>query len=424
MLNSLTDFEIENISRAINEVGCKYIKGNSIQPSRTGNIIHSISVSEQKQYGEYMHLINRFIHDWKDIFLKKVHGYELYKWLNLSTELQLGMASEQGQGRIIDYFGLDLAGSQLKIVDMNMDRATIVGFQPEIASIFQQYVPSLSTINFYEPFLNRVRKICGKHSFRAYVLIYENDPYAYALRSFARKFNFDIGSINELNFDNYDVIFRQIKSAYIYEKSQMDHQGYRKLIEYDNLGKFMVVNPIGSYILGHKGLPTILCASNIFLNNWFPKSWLVSPKYGVLSSANEKLSIEELQNQISSSIKNKSVRKDYVLKPAFGAGGREVIIGADVTKKTWNSLINSFSQESWIIEEKLDRRSRKYKVGDWMDKDVLVSKKVLNTILRLYNVMDNSTLIGEIFANQGNKVNASGYTGVLHYESIVSMYRK
>lgn len=391
--------------------GCLIEKSGKVYPSRTGAYVHTLTKNEQKLRSKQVKEIGEFFSNgWYKSINRKIAGIPVKEWLNISSEdIALVEKFHPIKKNWTCYYGIDLCGNPLKISDFNSDRATVVGFQEEFIEIFKEYYPSSNFKGFYSAIIPKIKEISGKDNPRVFVLTYIQEPYRVAITNFAKKFDFHIGSIDQFEPKNYDIVIRQVKSIEIISNIKK----YKKLLNALSNGLPMI-NPLGSYISGHKGWMTIICALDLMPCEWFPKSWLINGKLSkVLDNEGSVYNLDDLKDKFmdGDSVNN---RKKYVLKKGFGAGGGEVYIGEDLKKYEWKEVWDEVltSKASWVVEEKLPKNTIEIMIGDPVanSNEINVSNQRLNIIERIYSVHPFGNYFGEVFGKQLNKVNASGYT--------------
>jgi hypothetical protein len=343
---------------------------------------------------------------------KEIHGKQVKRWLDITDfEINLANLCNPPLRQWTNYFGIDLCGKDLKITDFNSDRATIIGFQQEIAEIFEKYYPEEKIEKFYNLLIPLIQEITFKRNPKVFVLIYKNEPYLPAIKNFAKRFGFKIGSIDEFPKEKFDLILRQVKSEEIINNLKTYDPLIRQL--YDGVP---MINPLGSYISGHKGWMTIICALNLMPKSWFPSSWLINGENALDSNGDFHSTKDIIENFSKENLDKSKSRKNYVLKKGFGAGGGQVFIGADLKNHQWKEIWETVhaSKTTWVVEERLSRNEKEIYVGDTNKNcnidSLNVYKDRINLIERIYSAGNYTRFCGEVFGKRANKVNASGYT--------------
>ncbi len=398
--------KLDYLSQGVVDAGCNVVKHGEVYPSKIAEHVLELEPAEATALQEKMDFVINFTsHEWLNLLHQQIDGIPAMDWMGISEqEIETAALLNPDGLPFTVYTGIDLCGGPIN--DINSDRATIVGFQSEIAEVFEAQFPEYSFRGFYDSFIPAVKEFAGKDNPKVFVLTYPNGTEAYEqpLSSFAKRHGFSIGDISQFDPHNVDIVIRQIKSQH------MTGPDYKKLFEAAKEG-LPIINSFGSYLPGHKGWGTILTALGLVPEGWFPKSYIVNPKLGltldstgVISPVNTSIGIFKEQ------------RKKYVFKPTFGAGGHEITIGALCKKYEWDDLWTAAQEGQTIsvIEEyspptQLDSVT----VGDWVNGEVVPSQKTLKLLMRIYGVNLNGQsqpITGEAFGVQYGKINASGYT--------------
>lgn len=407
---------VESLSYAIKDIGCQIEKFGEIRPSNTGGYVHMHSLSTHNFRLSQIKFLDHFFNNlWVSSLDKEINGVTVKELMGIAeSQMQLAFSTNPNRQKWVDYFGIDLIGEDNLICDLNTDRATIVGFQQEIAEIFQNLFPEKDLVfdKFYEHFLPYVNQFAAKKNDRIFVLTYPNEQYKVPIKNFADRFGFKFGPISDFNPRKYDLIIRQVKSEEILNHPTI----YNKLLNSLKRGLPMI-NPLGSYLTGHKGWITVIPVLYPEYASWFPRTWLINNGQ-VLSSEGSIFRLEDIISKFEDK-PGVNHRKRYVLKKEFGAGGWQVFIGEDLKKYQWKDLISQVrdSKHAWVIEEKVGRSNKEIVVGFWEHEQLKISKENLNVIERIYAISDEEWYCGEAFGKNSNKVNASGFTFPLALKS-------
>ncbi len=407
---------VKSLAQGVVEAGCIVTIDGVTKPSKTGDFVYQMSSTEAAIRQQQIDAILSFTSiGWREMLQVNIGGYPVSTWLGLSQD-EITLATDLHPcSSSASYVGIDIIGG--KINDLNTDRATIAGFQPEFIEVFSSQYPDSTFKSFYDPFIQAVQST-GIDSSRTFVLTYPREVYAVPLGNFAGKFGFQIGSISEFDPDKYDLVIRQIKSQHMFQ----NYERYQAFLDAASQG-LVVINPIGTYIAGHKGWPTIMMGQSIFPHEWFPQSWLINPSLGlILSSTGEIYLIEDGMERF---LKHQDGSwKEFVFKPCFGAGGRTIYLGKYHRFGKWQTKLEQAleSGEPFVIEQ--------YQEPDIIP-DVVVGKgnyitnpdalsvvmRSLSIIERIYGVSidpDSTPFTAEVFGAQPHltqgKINAAGYT--------------
>ncbi len=210
---------VESLSYAIKDIGCQIEKFGEIRPSNTGGYVHMHSLSTHNFRLSQIKFLDHFFNNlWVSSLDKEINGVTVKELMGIAeSQMQLAFSTNPNRQKWVDYFGIDLIGEDNLICDLNTDRATIVGFQQEIAEIFQNLFPEKDLVfdKFYEHFLPYVNQFAAKKNDRIFVLTYPNEQYKVPIKNFADRFGFKFGPISDFNPRKYDLIIRQVKSEEI-----------------------------------------------------------------------------------------------------------------------------------------------------------------------------------------------------------------
>lgn len=405
------DFKkVIQLSRNIAEIGCVISNGGTVKPSKTGLYVYRYDKKTLDYRKTQVNALgNFFSKDWYNLLNKKIQGQTVKNWLQISDQT-LDLCCDNAN--VLDcwtyYYGIDLSGPSLKITDFNSDRATVIGFQDEFCQVFSKYYFDCSFSSFYDDIVPLINKIVGKNKPKVFILTYPDEAYITPIANFAKRFGYSFGSIDNADFKNVDLILRQVKSEEILNNTKR----YKNLFK--ALKDIPMINPLGSFISGHKGWITLITLLGLMPREWFPNTWLISGNK-VLNSFGQSGNLDELSTLFLDKTKYNN-RKNYVVKKGFGAGGRGVFIGVDLKKHQWNTLWDSIrmgnESSTWVVEEKLPRNNKRILIGDWatIDHKISVKPETLNLIERVYSVYGFNKFTAEVFGKNSNKVNASGYT--------------
>lgn len=396
--------QVRALSLAVAAVGCIYNGAGFDEPSRTGHFVYEMGFGEQLKRQIQMATLYRVFNE---ASLKLLQESEVQAGLGV-TQQEVDLACETNPLAIplVCYFGVDLCGPGNLINDLNTDRATIAGFQPEFAEVFERTFFEMAGHfrSFYHGFIPMLKEYSGKDAPRVYVLTEEEDPYKKANAKFAEKFGFSVGGISQFDHTMVDIVFRVLKTEVILR----DFPKYQVLMDCLR-GGLPMVNPLGSYLAGGKGWPAILSKLGYVDSEWFPNLWVVNPDSVTSKNGHE---INSTPSEFLDSLVDS--RSNFVAKKGFGAGGRGVKIGKEMKKWEWVGLINQIkgSKQAWIFEEIQPKRETGVVVGDWgrIGEKIAVIKKRLNIIERIYSTGPFGGMTAEVFGSPSWKVNASGYT--------------
>ncbi|MBN1618282.1 hypothetical protein JW887_02980 [Candidatus Dojkabacteria bacterium] len=402
---------VKEISKEIAQKNCFYFKKQKFLVSKTGLYLYKMKKEEKRLRIRQVRKFHSFFSkQWINLLKRKIHKIRISDWIGIDSK-DIAFAKEFNPNDKIwtHYFGLDLCGKDSKICDLNSDRTTIVGYQDEFIEVFSKYFPKSKYQGFYYQLNKTINKeYKGIDPKKVFVLISTEESQIKPITSFANRFNYSIGDITKFDSNNIDLVIRQVKT----EEILANKKKYSKLLKFLRDGG-KIINPLGSYLPGNKGWITIIKVLRLMPDNWFPKTWLIS-KGMVLEDTGKIYKIEEIIDQFKDK-KGVNIRKNYVIKKGFSAGGWKVMIGNQMRKNKWESLWKKIikSKDSWVVEKKEENNMTKILVGDWESQDdkIITSEKYLNIIQRIYSSSGKPDLFsGEVFGSTSDKVNASGYT--------------
>lgn len=400
--------QIRKIAKEVRDIGCEIEKYNQIIPTRVGGMITLHDEETRISTVNKVESLNKFFtKGWKSLLPRKIQGQTVKSLLGLEEfQIDQAYATLSKDQLITEYFGVDLVGAGRKICDLNSDRATIVGFQQEISEIYESYYGDEFIFPHFYDMITPLLEKFGVLPVNIFVLTHITEPYKRPIANFAKRFGLSYGSITDFDPKKHFLVIRQVRSEEIINHPTL----YNKLLNALKKGLPMI-NPLGSYIGGHKGWLTVICALGYMPREWFPKTWLVNKEI-VLDSSGNVFDFNQLSSQFSDYGKINN-RKKYILKKDFGSGGWQVFIGDDLKRYQWEDLFKQIksSTNSWIIEEKEPRNNVETLVCDFSEVvEGSVSASRLNILERIYGVNGFKDYCGESFGKDSNKVNASGFT--------------
>lgn len=399
--------DLHRAQEFVRSMGCYHINIHGVpKVQRVGDYIYEMSNDEESKRTQQAKFFKEFCGGEalkileQNPYLKKQMGFP-QEWLDLAYEtnpLNLPMAI---------YVGFDLCGKNFVINDLNSDRAIVAGYQPEIAMAFHEQDPEKNFRSFYDGLHNAFKLYTGKDNPRVFVLRDVEDPHIHAFESFTKRKNYSLGSIDDFNPSEVDIVFRTIRT---HDTILQDNGKYRKLINALK-GGLPMINPIGAAIAGHKGWVPYLTHTGLVNASWFPESFLVSS--------------EDLITCSDGTTKNKDWvtevllpnRNDFIVKNVFSAGGRKVTRGSEYKFKEWKSLWEEAFKINtpMLVEKKQDRFLRRISI---IDDDNKIREKELNLLQRVYTIQGTDEIYSELFGGESWKVNASGHAFPVHFSLV------
>ena len=412
-LSGVSENYVQALNMAVEAAGCVYEKDGKALPSKTGQFVYQVRPGEKEMVETQMGALGSCFNSLCYSLLSE--SPEIRKWLGVSAqEVDLAQETKPSEQSMVTYFGIDKCGPDWKVNDFNVDRATIVGFQPEFAEVFGEFFPWLvpHMTSFYNQLITEFQNLSGKDHSRIFVLHNENEAYLKPFTRFASRFGLEIGSMRDFCPRKYDLIFRAMKSEVILNEKDK----YQDLINCLQAGLPMV-NPLGSYLAGNKGWEAVLSLKSCsgVDPEWFPVPVILTDGLVAITVSDQKAEIGEWDEVTIDGLKK--AKNSLVLKKAFSFGGNKVYIGKKAKAWEWSGLIDSIklSGASWVIETAQPKIEADVQVGDSnAEGNVISVSKKLNLIQRWYGCGDFSQgkfeLTGEVFGGESSKVNASGYT--------------